>query len=81
MEFSSELNSNTDMDVRRYVIQNPKSEWDDVPSLPSSAYPLLRSKFKPFTSTLHSVFESNDEVTTKLLIKLQVLSLFKRTAL
>lgn len=57
--------------IRKYVIQNPNSEWDDVPSLPSSAYPLLRSKFKPSTSTLHSVFDSIDEVTTKLLIKLQ----------
>lgn len=57
--------------IWKYVIQNPNCEWDEVPSLPSSAYPLLRSKFKPSTSTLHSVFDSNDEVTTKLLIKLQ----------
>ncbi|KAI8025150.1 S-adenosylmethionine synthase 2 [Camellia lanceoleosa] len=54
-----------------YVIQNPNCEWDEVPSLPSSAYPLLRSKFKPSTSTVHSVIDSSDEVTTKLLIKLQ----------
>lgn len=57
--------------IWKYVIQNPNCEWNEVPSLPSSAYPLLRSKFKPSTSTLHSVFDSIDEVTTKLLIKLQ----------
>ncbi|CAL5377491.1 unnamed protein product [Camellia sinensis] len=57
--------------IWKYVIQNPNCEWDDVPSLPSSAYPLLRSKFKPSTSTVHSVIDSSDEVTTKLLIKLQ----------
>ncbi|XP_028125866.1 uncharacterized protein LOC114322698 isoform X2 [Camellia sinensis] len=58
--------------IWKYVIQNPNCEWDEVPSLPSSAYPLLRSKFKPSTSTVHSVIDSSDEVTTKLLIKLQV---------
>ncbi|KAK6945986.1 Radical SAM [Dillenia turbinata] len=42
-----------------------------VPSLPTAAYSLLRSKFKPLTSTLHSVIESNDGVTSKLLIRLQ----------
>ncbi|MFQ6630171.1 hypothetical protein Gotur_008169, partial [Gossypium turneri] len=34
-------------------------------------YRLLRTKFKPFTSTVHSVFHSTDGVTIKLLIKLQ----------
>uniref|UniRef100_A0A5B7BKI4 Radical SAM core domain-containing protein n=1 Tax=Davidia involucrata TaxID=16924 RepID=A0A5B7BKI4_DAVIN len=57
--------------IWKYVIQNPNCEWEEVPSLPSAAYPLLRSKFKPSTSTLHSVVESSDDVTTKLLIKLQ----------
>ncbi|CAI8587287.1 unnamed protein product [Vicia faba] len=47
-------------------------EWEKhVPSLPSSAYPLLRSNFKtPLSSTLHSVFHSSDNLTSKLLIKL-----------
>ncbi|KAK2974478.1 hypothetical protein RJ640_018643 [Escallonia rubra] len=57
--------------IWKYVIQNPNCEWDQVPSLPSAAYPLLKSKFKPFTSALDSVIESTDQVTTKLLIKLQ----------
>ncbi|KAA8545776.1 hypothetical protein F0562_020773 [Nyssa sinensis] len=57
--------------VFRYVIQNPNCEWEEVPSLPSTAYLLLRSKFKPSISTIHSVVESSDDVTTKLLIKLQ----------
>lgn len=61
-----------DICICRYVIQNPNCEWDQVPSLPSKAYAVLRSKFKPSISTLDSVFESNDGVTTKLLIKLQV---------
>lgn len=48
-------------------------EWEQaVPSLPSAAYCLLRSKFKPLTSSVHSVVDSSDQVTTKLLIKLQV---------
>lgn len=58
--------------MNRYVIQNPDCDWEDIPSLPSSAYTLLRAKFKAATSLVHSVLESNDGVTTKLLIKLQV---------
>ncbi|XP_057963770.1 uncharacterized protein LOC131154945 isoform X2 [Malania oleifera] len=58
--------------IWKYVIQNPNCELDQVPSLPSAAYPLLRSKFKPCTSTLHSIIDSSDQVTTKLLVKLQV---------
>ncbi|XAR52924.1 23S rRNA (adenine(2503)-C(2))-methyltransferase [Bertholletia excelsa] len=57
--------------IWKYVIQNPGCEWDEVPSLPSTAYPLLRSRFKTSTSTIHSIIHSRDEVTTKLLIKLQ----------
>lgn len=57
--------------IWRYVLQNPNCEWDEIPSLPSSAYRLLHSKFKPCTSTVHSVIQSADQVTTKLLIKLQ----------
>ncbi|TMW96826.1 hypothetical protein EJD97_006704 [Solanum chilense] len=57
--------------IWKYVIQNPDCNWEDIPSLPSSAYTSLRAKFKASTSAVHSVFESNDGVTTKLLIKLQ----------
>lgn len=57
--------------IWKYVIENPNCEWDEFPSLPSAAYSLLRSKFKPLTSTLHSVVDSSDDVTTKLLVKLQ----------
>ncbi|XP_021892394.1 uncharacterized protein LOC110810499 isoform X2 [Carica papaya] len=57
--------------IWKYLIQHPECEWDEIPSLPSAAYTLLRSRFKPVTSTLHSLFHSSDEVTTKLLIKLQ----------
>ncbi|WRX15587.1 Radical SAM - like 4 [Theobroma cacao] len=57
--------------IWKYVLQNPGCELDDIPYLPSSAYPLLRSKFKPLTSTVQSVFHSTDGVTTKLLIRLQ----------
>ncbi|TKY71240.1 Dual-specificity RNA methyltransferase RlmN [Spatholobus suberectus] len=48
-------------------------EWEkQVPSLPSSAYSLLRSNFStPLSSSLHSVFHSADNLTSKLLIKLQ----------
>ncbi|KAJ7946163.1 Ribosomal RNA large subunit methyltransferase [Quillaja saponaria] len=48
-------------------------EWEkQVPSLPSAAYSLLRSKFKkPLSSSVHSVFHSIDNFTSKLLIKLQ----------
>ncbi|GFZ16897.1 radical SAM superfamily protein [Actinidia rufa] len=68
---NSGINSHFIPLIWKYAIQNPNCELDEVPSLPSSAYPLLQSKFKPFTSTLHSVFDSSDGVTTKLLIKLQ----------
>ncbi|KAJ4716148.1 Ribosomal RNA large subunit methyltransferase [Melia azedarach] len=57
--------------IWKYVIENPNCEWEKIPSLPSAAYPLLRSKFKSLTSTLHSAVESSDDVTTKLVIKLQ----------
>ncbi|EEF34915.1 catalytic, putative [Ricinus communis] len=57
--------------IWKYVIKNPNCEWDQIPNLPSAAYSLLKSKFTTFTSTLHSVIESSDGVTTKLLIKLQ----------
>ncbi|XP_058069858.1 uncharacterized protein LOC131218956 [Magnolia sinica] len=57
--------------IWKHLLQNPNSAAHDVPSLPSAAYPLLRSKFKTTTSALASVVESKDKVTTKLLIKLQ----------
>ncbi|XP_044487830.1 dual-specificity RNA methyltransferase RlmN [Mangifera indica] len=57
--------------IWKFVIENPNCEWDEIPSLPSVVYPLLRSKFKPLTSTLHSAIQSSDNVTTKLLVKLQ----------
>ncbi|XP_042508761.1 dual-specificity RNA methyltransferase RlmN [Macadamia integrifolia] len=59
--------------VWKYAIQNPNIEidFDGVPSLPSAAYPLLRSKFRSSTSTLDSISESDDNVTSKLLIRLQ----------
>ncbi|KAL9273343.1 hypothetical protein AKJ16_DCAP27083, partial [Drosera capensis] len=44
------------------------------PSLPSAAYLILNSKFMPLTSSVHSVDESVDGVTSKLLIKLQVIT-------
>ncbi|KAI4298557.1 hypothetical protein L6164_032104 [Bauhinia variegata] len=65
--------------IWKHVIQNLKQnsecqEWDwekQVPSLPSAAYSLLRSKFKmPLSTSVHSVFHSSDNVTSKLLIKL-----------
>ncbi|XP_057450337.1 uncharacterized protein LOC130741439 [Lotus japonicus] len=51
---------------------NGEGEWErHVPSLPSSAYQFLRSNFpNPLSSSLHSVFHSADNLTTKLLIKL-----------
>ncbi|XP_052192689.1 uncharacterized protein LOC127801515 isoform X2 [Diospyros lotus] len=57
--------------IWKFVIQNPNCEWGEIPSLPSAAYAVLRSKFRPSTSALHSVFHSTDQVTTKLLIRLQ----------
>ncbi|CAH1450461.1 unnamed protein product [Lactuca virosa] len=57
--------------IWKYVVQNPNCEWREIPSLPSAAYSLLSSKFKPCTSVVDSVLDSIDQVTTKLLIKLQ----------
>ncbi|RWR82460.1 dual-specificity RNA methyltransferase RlmN [Cinnamomum micranthum f. kanehirae] len=57
--------------IWKHVLQNPKSEANGTPSLPSSAYPILISKFRSMTSTLESVVESKDGITTKLLVKLQ----------
>ncbi|XP_008787188.2 LOW QUALITY PROTEIN: dual-specificity RNA methyltransferase RlmN [Phoenix dactylifera] len=57
--------------IWKYVLQNPSCELDEVPSLPSSAYPLLRSKFRAMTSAISSTVDSTDRVTTKLLINLQ----------
>lgn len=65
--------------IWKHVIQNQKQnseceefDWEkQVPSLPSAAYSLLRSRFKkPLSSSVHSVFHSADNLTTKLLIKL-----------
>lgn len=68
---SAGINPNFIPFIWKYVVQNPNCDWDDIPSLPSAAYPLLRSHFKPSTSSLHTVIDSSDNVTTKLLIKLQ----------
>ncbi|GLT76311.1 hypothetical protein SLA2020_479800 [Shorea laevis] len=57
--------------IWKFVIQNPDRQLDEVPDLPSAAYPLLRSNFRPLTSTLHSVSHSTDGFTSKLLVKLQ----------
>ncbi|KAL2925855.1 Dual-specificity RNA methyltransferase RlmN [Bienertia sinuspersici] len=57
--------------IWKHVLANPDCKWDEISSLPSAAYSLLKSKFLPLTSTLHSVAHSTDAVTTKLLIKLQ----------
>ncbi|CAL1399007.1 unnamed protein product [Linum trigynum] len=57
--------------IWKHVVKNPTCEWDDIPSLPSAAYSVLRSKFRPLTSIVDSVIDSSDGVTTKLLIKLQ----------
>ncbi|XP_020234663.1 uncharacterized protein LOC109814608 [Cajanus cajan] len=50
-------------------------DWDwekEVPSLPCSAYSVLASHFKtPLSSSLHSVFHSADNFTSKLLIRLR----------
>jgi hypothetical protein len=55
------------------VLQNPRcADLDGVPSLPAAAYALLRTKFRPTTSTLSAAAESKDRTTTKLLIRLQV---------
>ncbi|TQD98206.1 hypothetical protein C1H46_016160 [Malus baccata] len=39
--------------VWKQVIQNPDAQFDQIPSLPSAAYPLLTSKFKTLTSSVH----------------------------
>ncbi|XP_073034658.1 uncharacterized protein [Primulina eburnea] len=57
--------------IWKHVLQNPNCMWDEIPSLPVAVYSLLRSKFKPSTSTLHSALDSIDQTTTKLLIKLK----------
>ncbi|KAI3445885.1 hypothetical protein Pfo_002550 [Paulownia fortunei] len=57
--------------IWKHVLKNPNCRWDEIPSLPSAAYLLLNSKFKPCTSALHSAVNSSDQVTTKLLIKLK----------
>lgn len=57
--------------IWKHVIQHPNCQLDDVSSLPAAAYRLLRSKFRPMTSTLCSALDSKDGVTTKLLIRLQ----------
>ncbi|CAN0906695.1 Ribosomal RNA large subunit methyltransferase N [Linum grandiflorum] len=57
--------------VWKHVVKNPNCKWDDIPSLPSAAYSVLHSNFKPLTSSVQSVMDSSDGVTTKLLIKLQ----------
>ncbi|XP_021724859.1 uncharacterized protein LOC110692167 [Chenopodium quinoa] len=57
--------------IWKNVLQNPNCKWDEIPSLPAAAYPLLNSKFLPLSSTLHSVSHSTDAVTSKLLIKLK----------
>lgn len=54
------------------MLRNPNCEWREIPSLPSSAYSILASKFRPLTSVVDSRIDSSDQVTTKLLIKLQV---------
>ncbi|KAK7818292.1 hypothetical protein CFP56_041529 [Quercus suber] len=56
--------------------QNPNTiptaiDWCKIPSLPSAAYSLLASKFKLLTSILHFLHHSSDDITIKLLIKLQ----------
>lgn len=60
--------------IWKHVLKNPNCRWDEIDSLPSAAYHLLDSKFRPSTSTLHSAIDSSDQVTTKLLIKLKVIA-------
>ncbi|KAJ0982123.1 hypothetical protein J5N97_010378 [Dioscorea zingiberensis] len=57
--------------IWKYMLQNPGCDLDDIPSLPSKAYPVLRSKFRAMTTTVTSAADSKDRVTTKLLIRLQ----------
>lgn len=56
----------------RHVLDNPNCDLEDVPSLPSAAYPLLRGKFRSMTSSVASAVDSADGRTTKLLVRLQV---------
>ncbi|KAL5713639.1 hypothetical protein ACHQM5_015695 [Ranunculus cassubicifolius] len=65
------INTNFIPIIWKHVLQNPNCHFNELPSLPSAAYKLLNSKFKSTTSVVDSVFESADNVTTKLLIKLQ----------
>ncbi|KAK8944023.1 hypothetical protein KSP40_PGU014191 [Platanthera guangdongensis] len=64
--------------IWKHVHQNPNSNLDEVHSLPSAAYPILRSKFKVMTTSLSSAADSKDKLTTKLLIRLQVFLFFLR---
>ncbi|KAI4375946.1 hypothetical protein MLD38_013756 [Melastoma candidum] len=57
--------------IWKHVLRNPDCEWGEIPSLPSAAYSVLASKFRPLTSAVDSRRDSSDQVTTKLLIKLQ----------
>ncbi|KAJ3702859.1 hypothetical protein LUZ61_006564 [Rhynchospora tenuis] len=57
--------------IWKHVVQNPSCDMDSIPSLPSAAYPLLRSKFRSVTSAVSSAVDSKDRVTTKLLIRLK----------
>ncbi|KVI10838.1 uncharacterized protein LOC112505810 isoform X2 [Cynara cardunculus var. scolymus] len=65
------INTHCIPSIWKYVIQNPNCDWPEIPSLPLAAYSLLSSKFKPCTSIVDSVLDSTDQVTNKLLIKLQ----------
>ncbi|KAI0500698.1 hypothetical protein KFK09_018914 [Dendrobium nobile] len=55
------------------VCQKPASKIDEIPSLSTTTYSILRSKFKVMTSSLTSAAKSKDSLTTKLLIRLQEL--------
>ncbi|KAJ3673966.1 hypothetical protein LUZ60_005958 [Juncus effusus] len=57
--------------IWKHVLQNPNCDFESVSSLPSAAYPILKSKFRTMTSSVSSAVDSSDRVTTKLLIRLQ----------
>ncbi|XP_031482829.1 uncharacterized protein LOC116252600 isoform X1 [Nymphaea colorata] len=57
--------------IWKYILDQPNCQINDVPSLPSAAYPVLVSKFRPMTSIVELVTNSEDKVTTKLLVRLQ----------
>ncbi|CAA6667413.1 unnamed protein product [Spirodela intermedia] len=57
--------------IWRHALDNPNCDLEDVPSLPSAAYPLLRDKFRTMTSSVASAVDSADGTTTKLLVRLQ----------